>query len=290
MQDYKIVSNEQYRMVNIFSTKPLAMIKNNTMTNHIALNKQLLAPIALIGLLTIATFFMSAQSIAADNTAVNLYEKNYKAQNANNIKSLNPNVQTEMFVSNRKEDDNIRMLEEGYDLMGTTGFTAGNVSPELALQFGKTIKADTVLVYSKYGSEKTNDSKMQLIREAAKNKTEVTEADLAATETQYNYFASYWAKLPTPLMGIHVIKLVQTTKEGPKPEAGLQLIAVIVGSPAAKAGLVRGDALLTLGDVKMDKPEDLFAAVKRYAGQTVAAEYERAGEVVKTSVTLNTRK
>ena len=48
--------------------------------------------------------------------------------------------------------------------------------------------------------------------------------------------------------------------------------------------------MLTLGDVKMDKPEDLFAAVKRYAGQTVAAEYEREGEVVKTSVTLNARK
>ena len=250
MQDTKVVPNDQYRMVNISPTKPLTTIKNNTMTNHFARNKQFLAPIALIGLLTIAAFFMSAQSIAAEGATVNLYEKNYKAQNANNIKSLNPNVQTEMFVSNRKEDDNIRMLEEGYDLMGTTGFTAGNVSPELALQFGKTIKADTVLVYSKYGSEKTNDSKMQLIREAAKNKTEVTEADLAATETQYNYFASYWAKLPTPLMGIHVIKLVQTTKEGPKPEAGLQLIAVIVGSPAAKSRLSPRRCVADIGRCK----------------------------------------
>lgn len=243
----------------------------------------------LISLLVMGSLLFVTSVYAADG-AVNLYEKNYKAQNQSNLKSQLPNPDTKMYVSNHKDDDNIAMLEDGYDLMGSSGFEAGNVSADLALEHGKNIKADTVLVYSKYGSAKTPDSKMQLIKEAIKNKGEVTEKDLAAEEEKYNYFASYWAKLPTPLMGVHVIKLIQVTENGPKPEAGLKAIAVIKASPAAKAGLVKGDVILKLGDVKMDKSDDLFAAVKRYAGKTVQVEFERNGEMIATSIALNSRK
>lgn len=243
----------------------------------------------LIGFIVLPVILFALSATAADSNQENLYAKNYKAQNANNLKSSNPNVETQMFVSNHKEDDNIRMLESGYDLMGTTGFEAGNVSPELALAHGKAIKADTVLVYSKYGNTKTPDAKMQMIREAAKNKKEITEADIAVEDVKYNYFASYWAKLPMPLMGVHVIKLVQSTDDGPKPEAGLKVIAVIKESAAAKANLVKGDVLLQLGEAKMDQPDDLFAAVKRYQGQTIPVMYERGGEAISEMITIGSR-
>ena len=243
----------------------------------------------LMSLLAVGSLFFVANIYAADG-AVNLYQKNYKAQNQNNLKSLSSNPDTKMFVSNHKEEDNIAMMEDGYDMMGTSGFEAGNVSADLALQHGKNIKADTVLVYSKYSSAKTPDSKIQLIKEAMKKKGEVTEQDLAGEEEKYNYYASYWAKLPTPLMGVHVIKLIQVTDSGPKPDAGLKTIAIIKESPAAKAGLLKGDVILTLADVKMDKSDDLFATVKRYAGKTVPIELERNGEVIKTTIALNSRK
>ena len=241
-----------------------------------------------ISLLAIGSILFAANIYAAGGTA-NLYEKNYKAQNQGNLKSQSPNPETKMYVSNHKEEDNIAMMEDGYDMMGTSGFEAGNVPADFALQHGKNIKADTVLVYSKYGSAKTPDSKMQLIKEAMKSKGEVTAKDLAEEEEKYHYYASYWAKLPTPLMGVHVIKLIQVTDNGPKPEAGLKAIAVIKESPAAKAGMQKGDVVLKLGDVKMNKSDDLFAAVKRYAGQTVPVEFERNGEIVTTTVALNAR-
>lgn len=244
----------------------------------------------LIGFIVLPLVLFVLSATAADDTKTNLYAKNYKAQNANNLKSANPNVETQMFVSNHKEEDNIRMLEDGYDLMGTTGFEAGNVAPELALAHGKAIKADMVLVYSKYGNTKTPDSKMQMIREAAKTKKEITEADIAEEDIKYNYFASYWAKLPMPLMGVHVIKLVQSTDDGPKPETGLKVIAVIKDSAAEKANLMKGDVLMQLGDAKMDQPDDLFAAVKRYQGQTIPVMYERAGEAVSETITIGSRK
>ena len=116
----------------------------------------------LLGIILLLT--ASANVYAADNP----YEKNYKAQNSGNLASLQANPDTKIFVSKHKDEDNITMLEDGFDLMGSSGFDAGNVLPELALQHAKAIKADTVLVYKKYGSAKTPISKMQLIKEAAK--------------------------------------------------------------------------------------------------------------------------
>lgn len=225
---------------------------------------------------------------------VNPYAKNYKEQNTGNLKSQDLNPDTKIFVSNHKEEDNISMLENGYDMIGTSGFSATEASPDLALQHAKAIKADTVLVYRKYESAATASSKLQLIKEAAKKGGEIDPNDLEDGPTQYQYFASYWAKLPMPLLGVHVIKLKQMASDDEpavlKEEPGLKIIAVIKESPAAKASILKGDTLLKVGDVELAKADDLFAAVKRYAGQTVPVQLQRNGTDVLVSVALNGRK
>ena len=238
------------------------------------------------------TLFVLINLAHADE--VNPYAKNYKEQNTGNLKSQDPNPDTKIFVSNHKEEDNISMLENGYDMIGTSGFSATEVSPDLALQHAKAIKADTVLVYRKYESAATASSKLQFIKDAAKKGSEIDPNDLEEGPTQYQYFASYWAKLPMPLLGVHVIKLKQMASDDesavPKEEPGLKIIAVIKESPAAKANIVKGDTLLKIGDVALAKVDDLFAAVKRYAGQTVPVQLQRNGTDVVVSVALNTRK
>lgn len=271
----------KYSMTKTFTSTALALNSNKITVGFM-----------LFSLLSLGTLLIASNLQAAE---MNLYAKNYKVQNNNQLKSLEANPDTKMYVSNHKEDDNISMLENGYDMMGSSGFEAGDVPADLALQHGKNIKADTVLVYSKYGSAKTADSKMQAIRDALKKKGEVTEQDLATEATEYKYYASYWAKLPMPLLGVHIIKLKQKVaaevKEAETPEQkGLKIIAVIKDSPAAKATITKGDLLLKIGEVDLVKPDDLFAAVKRYEGQTVAVELQRSGEDVKTTVALNTRK
>ncbi|OZA06271.1 MAG: PDZ domain-containing protein [Methylophilaceae bacterium 17-44-8] len=219
----------------------------------------------------------------------NLYAKNYKAQNANGLTSSQGNPDTKMYVSNHKEDDNISMLEDGYDMMGSSGFEGGDVPAELALTHGKAIKADVVLVYSKYGSAKSASSKMEMIRQAAKTGKELTEKDMADEPTVYKYYASYWAKLPAPTLGVHVIKLVpkSTDPEERSEIPGLQLLAVIKDSPAAKAGLVRGDRLTKINNVKLEKPEDLTSTVRQLRGQTVDLQYLRADTELSTKAQLN---
>lgn len=229
----------------------------------------------------------SANVYAAENP----YEKNYKAQNTGNLASLQASPDTKMYVSNHKDEDNISMLENGYDMMGTSGFDAGNVPPELALQHAKTIKADTVLVYSKYGSAKTAVSKMQMIKEAAKKNggAEIDAKDLVTDTTEYKYYASYWAKLPTPLLGVHIVKLKRVDNEATVAEKGITVLAVIKGSPAEKAGLQRGDVLHKLSNIELDKPEELAAVVRKFQGQNVSIEFARDGQKSIANAQINSR-
>jgi hypothetical protein len=240
-------------------------------------------------LLTLGMMLVATQLYAADE---NLYAKNYQAQSTYQPKSQSAQPDTKMYLSNRKEDDNISMLENGYDMMGSSGFSATDAPVDAALQHGKAIKADTVLVYRKYGSAKTSSSKFELIKKAAKSGGEVDEKDLVEGPIEYQYYASYWAKLPMPLFGVHVIKLVRAASDEDEQkvaEPGLKIIAVIKDSPAFKANVVKGDTLLKIGDVTLDKADDLFAAVKRYAGQAIPVVLLHEGTELKTTVLLNSR-
>lgn len=275
------------------TSRPLKKSAANSAAASDALNKRMRnAKWMLASLLTIGTLFMATQLLAAEN----LYEKNYKAQNTGNLASLQANPDTKLFVSNRKEDDNISMLENGYDMMGTTGFDAGEVSPDLALQHAKAIKADTVLVYSKYGSAMTAGSKMDTYKDAAKkNGGVLDEKDLVEENVQYKYYASYWAKLPSPLLGVHIIKLVRPADDedanAKKDEVpGLNVLAVIKGSPAEAAGLKRGDMLLKINEAELNKADELSGLVRKLQGQKVAITYQHEGQVKTTQATINTRK
>ena len=154
-------------------------------------------------------------SHAADENAANPYEKNFKAQSQQQLKSANPAPDTKIYAGKKQEEDNISMLEGGFDLMGTSGFTAKQVSPDLALAFGKQLKADQVLVYAKE-AKKAKKSKIEFIKEAAKKGGEIELKDLEE-DKEYDYYASYWAKLPMPLFGVHLIKLNEVSQE---PETG----------------------------------------------------------------------
>lgn len=238
-------------------------------------------------LFAISALFISSKLFAAEN----LYALNYKAQNTGNLASMEAQPDTKIYVSNHKDEDNISMLESGYDMMGTSGFESTAVPPALALEHAKAIKADTVLVYRKYGSAKTSASKIQMIKEAAKKGGGVVDQkDLVEEPTQYKYFASYWAKMPTPMLGVHIIKLQIREDEQLVEQKGLKVLAVIKDSPAAKAGIVRGDVLLKLADVALNKPEELSGLVQKYQGQDVAIEYEREGMPNSVNAQVNARK
>lgn len=235
---------------------------------------------------------LMAFCLQAAHAEENLFAKNYKEQNTGNLKSMQASPDTKMYVSNHYDEDNISMLEDGYDMMGTSGFEAGSIKPDMALEHARSIKADVVLVYSKYASKKSSLSKLELIKEAAKTSGEIDAESLESQDDeQYKYYASYWAKLPMPLLGLHVIKLSHKDKDTGKSveEDGLKVLAVIKESPAFKAGLKRGDVLLKMGSVDIQTPAKLSEAAMKYAGKQVKIGYKRDEEAKTAEATLNSR-
>jgi hypothetical protein len=236
---------------------------------------------------------LTFQVHATENTTMklNLYAEKYVEQNGRNLKSLNLNPDTQLELSKNQEEDNARMLEKGYDMMGSSTFVATNTPSELAQQYGKAIKADTVLVYNKIVPLRTKIVRLDGDQEGAKIADEANKLTEQASQTIH--YASYWAKLPMPLFGVHIIKLIPAENQDLAKIAevkGLTVIAVIEESPAAKASILKGDNLLKIGEMVLDKPDDLFAAVKQYAGQAVPVEVQRGTEVIKMRVALNSRK
>jgi hypothetical protein len=244
-----------------------------------------------IWIMTSAFILLMGLFISYANADENLYAKNYKAQNIYNLVSMQANPDTKMYVSNHKDEDNISMLENGYDMMGSSGFDAGNVPADLALQHAKSIKADVVLVYTKYGASKGADSKMQMIKEAVKSGKELTEKDVADDPTLYKYYASYWAKMPPPSLGVHIIKLIPksdtTDSTDNNAGKGLRILAVIKDSPAFNAGLLRGDQLIAINDIPIDKPEDLTGFVSKNHGKSINIRYIRENQELTTQTKLN---
>lgn len=224
-----------------------------------------------------ALLLACGQTHAAED---NPYTQNYQVQNQGNLQSLNATPEPEVFRGTQQEEDKIKMLEDGYDLMGFSTFESQEISPDLAVSHGRAIKADRVLVYVKKGSNLSASSKMEVIKEAAKKGKALTEKDVAADPSKFRYTATYWAKLPPPILGVHVIKLIQRQSGGGEADKatvmqGVRIIAVIHDSAAEKGGLLRGDQLLSINQEKVEDAAKLSSLVRKYRGKLITMQLER---------------
>ena len=52
---------------------------------------------------------------------------------------------------------------------------------------------------------------------------------------------------------------------------------------------MRGDVLMKVAGNELNKPEELSSIIRRYQGQNVAIEYERAGEKNVAKAQINSR-
>lgn len=228
----------------------------------------------------------------------NLFQVNYSTQSNNNLHSLQKKPDTKIYAGMSKEKDNIRMLEDGYDLMGISSFQGPFVEPNQALKHAQAIEADAVLVYDRKINEMTRSARLRQIHDELKKSKgekntviEVSEADLKDKNSKFEFYATYWAKLPPPILGLHVIKLStknSDTKEI-QQEKGLKVIAVIKDSPAFKVGIQKGDVVLALNDDNTDSPEEFSKSVFKQQGNKVKIKYTRDDEEKEVVTELNRR-
>lgn len=222
----------------------------------------------------------------------NPFALNYQTQQKG-LMSVQASPETVIYTGKNRTEDNISMLENGFDLMGVSSFQAPDIPPDLAVSHGKAIKADQALVYVKQAAGKTPASQMQFYKEAIKKGQVLTEKDVVIEKKQFDYFATYWAKLPPPALGVHMVKLLpkddldaEEKQEAKQGAQGLKILAVIHDSPAEQAGILRGDQLTAINNHKLNKPEDLYTHIRQLRGKAVAITLLRNDTPTTLTVTL----
>lgn len=240
----------------------------------------------LLGLLLVG--FTAHLALADEAKSDNPYTQNYKERIAIGKSSAEaPRV----FRGTNREADYNHLLEDGYDQLGSSSFQAGDVNPEQLGQHAQKVHADLALVYINSLGKESVDAKIAAAKEKAlkmaKPEAERAEGEgllMEFPEQRYDYYATFWTKLPPPLLGLHV----SDRKEDDK-RPGVPVVAVVKDSPAAGAGIRKGDVILKVASVEANTGDDFVKTVRSNAGKSVEILVLRGDEEMTKKVTLNAR-
>ncbi len=170
-----------------------------------------------------------------------------------------PSGEPRLVQGTDPKSDNERMLEDGYSPVGYSLFSAGEVDKKQAVEQAKAVHAEVVIVYA------------------------------AKAGSRNQYLANYWIKLKPPVFGVHVQDLTTETRINAGSKTGAYVVAVVKDSPAARAGIVRGDVVRKIGDVEVNAAATLRDTVGKLAGQKVMVEIWHDHEAVQKEVQLGQR-
>lgn len=213
-----------------------------------------------------------------------------------------PTGNPQLFRGGDPDVDYFRMLEDGFGLIGISSFNAGNnVNVNAALEQATKVHASVALIYSKYthtlsGSvpwtmPDTQTSTTTLSGNvmgpggtasysgSAYSTTYGTRTTyIPYSVSRFDYFASYWIKLKPPVFGVNVQELSAELKQKIGSNKGVVVIAVVKGSPAFAADILRGDILKQIGNHEILDPKIFGEATSRYAGEKVTVKFLRDGK------------
>jgi hypothetical protein len=221
-----------------------------------------------------------------------------------------PSEEPKLLRGSDQEKDAYRMLEDGYGIVGYSSFNAGNVNEKGAIIQAKKVHAAVVLVYGQYTNTvsgampltlpDTQTSTTSLYGSAYGYGGSTTYSGTAYTTTygtrttyipysvrRYDYLATYWVKLKEPILGIHGCALTDEVRQEIGSNQGALVHAVITGSPAFRADILRGDVVKKLGKVDVSDVESFQKALGQHAGEQVTVEIMRGGQTLRKEIKLN---
>lgn len=99
--------------------------------------------------------------------------------------------------------------------------------------------------------------------------------------------ATYWIKLKPLVFGVHVQDPDPETRQKIGSNKGVVVYAVIKGSPAFYADILKGDVLQKVGNVEVYDAKLFQETIARYAGQKITFEILRDGKEIYKEIQLN---
>lgn len=247
----------------------------------------------------------------------NPYHENYlstldKRNKEELSRILPPSGPPRLVTSGDLKADSLKMRENGYLLVGRAKFRSTMIDETQALDQARKSGAEVVLVNHKYVNSAAESVPIEQWipgKEIDHNETTVVQ-DGSATPTviqkqssttvqgefqtayveenmdYYDYAATFWAKAKPSLFGVLVKELDEKTKAMIGSNKGVLVRAVIKGSPAFMADILRDDVILSLGNDMVVDPDQFFDLMMRHQGEEVAVGLYRAGNNMTLNVTI----
>lgn len=214
-----------------------------------------------------------------------------------------------VVVSNTPREDAVRFIEDGYFPIGYVNFNSVKADEKLALAQAKEVGADLVVtsnqltntvtesvatpVYvgpetvrvDEYGSARNagvDYSRNQTVTYEGHYQTEWVTQETAF----YDQKALFLRRTTPPIFGAAVSPLPDELRAALQRNRGVLVRAVVKGSPAFRADLLKGDVLVGLEGEDVVEPGEFYRRIQSLAGQTVTLSVLRNGASINISVAL----
>lgn len=223
-----------------------------------------------------------------------------------------PTGEPRVFRGNEPEQDALNMLENNYILVGYSSFNGANVDENGAVAQARKVNASVVILYSKYtGSVSgsipltlpdTQTSSTSLYGSAYGSGGYASYSGTAYTTTygsktiyipymvhRSDYLATYWIKRKPPIFGMLIRDLTPEIRQQIGSNKGMLVYAVIKGSPAFEADILKGDVLRKIGNISIVDQESFQHALSQYEGKEVDVTILRGEKEITKTVKFGNR-
>lgn len=217
----------------------------------------------------------------------------------------------DIVTSTDMQRDAVRMMENGYLLLGRSRFRSQQVDADAAREVARELGASVVLLRKQYAttvqgavaterwfpsaradapvadparsdgpSATTNEQNARATVQGEFRTTYVPQ-----TVDYYDFAATFWAKSKPPIFGVLVEAAGPQVREK-TGGGGVVIRAVINDSPAAQGGIKSGDVVVKLAGTEITGPDQFFDTVVGNAGKEVDVDLLRGSDEKKVRLKL----
>ncbi len=218
-----------------------------------------------------------------------------------------PTNKPKLVQGSDTEKDTLRMMEEGYVLLGVSSFNAGNVNQRGAANHAAKVHADTVIVYNSYTG--TVSGSMPLTMPNTQSSyhsgsiygsgggfaTYSGTSTTYGTQTtyipynvnRYDYYATFWIKKKQMTLGIYFDNLTDELRRKIESNKGVYISVVVKKSPAFENDLLAGDIIRKINNIEITDREHFPSILKENKGQEIDIEIFRNDKTIVKTIQLN---
>src|SRR6266508_393553 len=236
--------------------------------------------------------------------ASNPYEKFYTPIGPPRAPTSNASPPPQVLRGGEQYEDTVAMLENGYAFIGYASFNGRATDLKEAVEYGQTLGAAAVIIYSRYTDTMTGSIPLVLPNPPVTSTTTMQGsitgtggyANYTGTATtttsggstahqipyrvdRYDQSAGYFIKAGKPILGLHSRDLNPDERARLERNRGVIAIAVRKESPAFRADLLRGDVVIEFAGEAVESQNQLKDLVPKHAGERVMIKVIRGGVV-----------